>query len=187
MIGDETAYAAVKRSEVNLILGTGSQGDVPLKVIVDEVREKYHLYFVIPGGASHGAAGPLRQGRPGPAALTRGRDRRMTAAPRAILVVDLAFGDCGKGTVVDFLTRRCGAHTVVRFNGGPQAGHNVVTSDGRHHTFSQFGSATFLPGVRTVLSRFMLIEPYALLNEAAHVRSVGVADALDRLLIHERC
>src|SRR3954462_6632482 len=107
--------------------------------------------------------------------------------PHAILVIDLAFGDCGKGTVVDFLTRHHAAHTVVRFNGGPQAGHNVVTPDGRHHTFSQFGSATFLPGVRTVLSHFMLIEPYALLNEAAHLRSLGVSDALDRLMIHERC
>ena len=87
----------------------------------------------------------------------------------AIVVIDLAFGDCGKGTIVDFLARRHDVHTVVRFNGGPQAGHNVVTPDGRHHTFSQFGSAMFLPGVRTVLTRFMFIEPYAILNEAAHL------------------
>ena len=111
----------------------------------------------------------------------------MTADARAILVVDLAFGDCGKGTVVDFLTRACDARTIVRFNGGPQAGHNVVTPDGRHHTFSQFGSGTFVPGVRTFLSRFMLIEPYALFNEAAHLEQVGVSDALDRLFIDGRC
>jgi adenylosuccinate synthase len=105
----------------------------------------------------------------------------------AIVVIDLAFGDCGKGTIVDFLARRHDVHTVVRFNGGPQAGHNVVTPDGRHHTFSQFGSAMFLPGVRTVLTRFMFIEPYAILNEAAHLCAVGVPDALDRLLIDGRC
>ncbi len=105
----------------------------------------------------------------------------------AIIVIDLAFGDCGKGTIVDFLARRHDAHTVVRFNGGPQAGHNVLTPDGRHHTFSQFGSATFLPGVRTVLSRFVLIEPYALLREAAHLSELKVTDALDRLMIDERC
>ena len=105
----------------------------------------------------------------------------------AIIVIDLAFGDCGKGTIVDFLARRHAAHTVVRFNGGPQAGHNVFTPDGRHHTFSQFGSATFLPGVRTLLTRFMLIEPYALLREAAHLAELKVTDALDRLLIDERC
>jgi adenylosuccinate synthase len=111
----------------------------------------------------------------------------MPTDTRAILVIDLAFGDCGKGTVVDYLTRRCGAHTVVRFNGGPQAGHNVVTPDGRHHTFSQFGSGSFVPGVRTLLSRFMLIEPYALFNEAAHLAEMGVADALGRLLIDADC
>src|SRR5687768_17809496 len=105
---------------------------------------------------------------------------------QAILLIDLAFGDCGKGAVVDFLTRRHHAHTVVRFNGGPQAGHNVVTPDGRHHTFAQFGSGTFAPGVRTLLSRFMLIEPYAMLNEAKHLAAVGVGDAMARLIIDRR-
>ena len=106
----------------------------------------------------------------------------------AIQVVGLAFGDCGKGAVVDFLTRRCSAGLVVRFNGGPQAGHNVVSADGmRSHTFSQFGAGSFLPGVRTVLSRFMLIEPYAMFNEARHLESLGVPDVLGRLLIDSRC
>lgn len=112
----------------------------------------------------------------------------MTPAPReALIVVDLAYGDSGKGTIVDYLVRTRGAHTVVRFNGGPQAGHNVVTTDGRHHTFAQFGSGTFVVGVKTLLSRFMLIEPYALLNEAKHLASVGVDDALERLVIDARC
>jgi adenylosuccinate synthase len=106
--------------------------------------------------------------------------------PLAIHVVDLAFGDCGKGSVVDFLTRRRSAGLVVRFNGGPQAAHNVVTADGTH-TFSQFGSGSFVPGVRTLLSRFMLIEPYAMFNEARHLESLGVADAWGRLLIDGRC
>jgi len=107
--------------------------------------------------------------------------------PRAILVVDLAFGDCGKGAVVDHLVRRHGARAVVRFNGGPQAGHNVVTPDYRHHTFSQFGSGTFVPGVRTLLGRFMLVEPYALMNEAAALAREDVRDALDRLTVDPRC
>lgn len=106
---------------------------------------------------------------------------------RAIIVVDLGFGDAGKGTFVDYFVRRHASDLVVRFNGGPQAGHNVVLPDGRHHTFAQFGSGTFAPGVRTLLSRFMLIEPYAMLNEAKHVAEVGVSDAFDRLLIDERC
>jgi adenylosuccinate synthase len=105
----------------------------------------------------------------------------------AFQVVDLAYGDAGKGTLVDYLVRRHNAHTVVRFNGGPQAGHNVVTPDGRHHTFAQFGSGTFVPGVRTLLSCFMLIEPYALFDELAHLESLGVTDALERLTIDADC
>ena len=72
---------------------------------------------------------------------------------------------------------------MVRFNGGAQAAHNVVTDDGRHHTFAQFGSGSFTPGVRTHLSRFMLVDPLALAAEAAHLAAVGVGDALDRLTV----
>ncbi|XVQ13536.1 adenylosuccinate synthetase [Spirillospora sp. CA-255316] len=100
-----------------------------------------------------------------------------------VIVVDLGFGDAGKGTVVDWLCSRGPepVHAVVRFNGGAQAAHNVVAPDGRHHTFAQFGSGTFTPGVRTHLSRFMLVDPLALAAEAGHLRSLGVDDALDRL------
>jgi adenylosuccinate synthase len=55
----------------------------------------------------------------------------------------------------------------------------VVTGDGRHHTFAQFGSGSFTPGVRTHLSRFVLVDPLALAAEAAHLASVGVLDALE--------
>lgn len=104
----------------------------------------------------------------------------------AHLVVDLGFGDCGKGTIVDALVRKHRAHSVFRFNGGAQAAHNVVTPDGRHHTFSQFSSGTFVSGVRTILSEFMLVQPWALFTEEEHLQSVGVTDAFDRLFIHER-
>ncbi|MBW4438928.1 MAG: adenylosuccinate synthetase [Pleurocapsa minor GSE-CHR-MK-17-07R] len=102
---------------------------------------------------------------------------------RAILVTDLGYGDAGKGTLVDFLARQHGAHTVVRFNGGAQAAHNVVTPDGRWHTFSQFGAATFVPGVRSYFSRHTLIDPLALENEAAHLIALGVTDCYARLSI----
>ena len=107
--------------------------------------------------------------------------------PHAIVVVDLAYGDCGKGTIVDYLAAAHGAHTVVRFNGGPQAGHNVVTPDRRHHTFSQIGSGAFVAGVRTLLSRFTLIEPYAMLNEARHLAALGVREPLAGVSIDRRC
>ncbi|MDX6353579.1 MAG: adenylosuccinate synthase [Streptomyces sp.] len=102
------------------------------------------------------------------------------------LVVDLGFGDAGKGAVVD---RLCRADrkvvAVVRFNGGAQAAHNVVTADGRHHTFAQFGAGT-LGGVPTHLSRFMLVDPLALTAEADHLRSLGVPDPYALLSVDRR-
>ena len=102
---------------------------------------------------------------------------------KAFVVVDLGFGDAGKGTITDFLVRSQGARLVVRYNGGAQAGHNVVTEDGRHHTFSQFGSGTFVRGVRTHLTCSVVIHPSALLVEDRRLTSVGVPDALDRLTV----
>jgi adenylosuccinate synthase len=102
---------------------------------------------------------------------------------QAILIADLGYGDAGKGSMVDYLTRITGAHTVVRYNGGAQAAHNVITPDGRHHTFSQFGSGTFIPGTRTHLSRFMMLHPLAMLSEERHLQSMGIHDAFTRVSI----
>jgi adenylosuccinate synthase len=110
------------------------------------------------------------------------------------IVVDLGFGDAGKGTVVDWLcaSRPVGAVaslgdksavSVVRFNGGGQAAHTVVLPDGRRHTFAQFGSGTLRPGVRTHLSRFMVVDPLALVAEADHLAAIGVGDAFARLTV----
>ncbi len=103
-------------------------------------------------------------------------------------VIGLGFGDCGKGRFVDALVRRRRAHTVVRFNGGAQAGHNVVDAAGaRHHTFSQFGSGSFVGGAATVLLAPFVLHPGALLAEAQALASVGVGDCLSRLFIDARC
>jgi adenylosuccinate synthase len=105
----------------------------------------------------------------------------------AILTVDLGFGDAGKGSIVDFLTRAHVAHTVVRYNGGAQAAHRVVTAGPNpcEHVFAQFGSGT-LAGAATHLSRFMLLDPLAMTAEEQHLQALGVADAFARTTIDER-
>jgi adenylosuccinate synthase len=102
-------------------------------------------------------------------------------------VLDLGFGDCGKGLFTDYLCRRTGAYTVVRFNGGAQAAHNVVLPDGRHHTFSQFGAGTFVAGTVTILAYPVVVHPGALLVEHEYLQRSGVRDGLHRLLIDGRC
>jgi adenylosuccinate synthase len=102
---------------------------------------------------------------------------------QAILIADLGYGDAGKGSIVDYLTRQTQAHTVIRYNGGAQAAHNVITPEGSHHTFAQFGSGTFVPGTRTHLSKFMMLHPLAMLAEERHLQSLGIHDAFARLSI----
>lgn len=105
---------------------------------------------------------------------------------RAYIVVDLGFGDSGKGILTDFLVRQFEAGVVVRYNGGAQAGHNVIAPDGRHHTFSQFGSGMFTPGVKTYLSRHVVIHPGALLVEGNILEEKGVRDAFARLRLSDQ-
>jgi len=106
---------------------------------------------------------------------------------KANIVVDLGFGDAGKGSIVDYLSR-CDPttpKTIIRFNGGCQAAHNVVTPERKHHTFSQFGSGSFIRNVRTHLSRFMIIDPFAMLNEANSFKDLTGMNLYSRLTVDE--
>lgn len=102
-----------------------------------------------------------------------------------ILVAGLGFGDEGKGSVVDYLARTKNAIAVARYNGGAQAGHNVVTPEGIHHTFSQFGSGMLVDGVKTHLSRFMIINPLSMVREEEYLGAIGIKDAFRRTTIDE--
>lgn len=104
---------------------------------------------------------------------------------RSQIVVGLGYGDEGKGSWVDHLVRHHGVKYVVRFNGGAQAMHHVVAPDGRMHRFAQFGSGTLVDGTYTCLSRFMLIEPEALLAEAEQLESLGVQNPMGRVIVSE--
>ena len=85
---------------------------------------------------------------------------------KAIHVVDIGYGDSGKGTVTDALVRRLGSSTVVLPCGGSQRSHNVHTPEGLHHAFAQIGSGSFVPGVETIIGKDFLFSPVALVNEA---------------------
>jgi adenylosuccinate synthase len=77
---------------------------------------------------------------------------------RAHAIIGANYGDEGKGLMTDHVCAREGADVVVRFNGGAQAGHTVVTPEGKRHVFHHRGAGTFL-GVPTFLSRFFVVNP----------------------------
>jgi hypothetical protein len=54
VIGDELAYPAVSTHQVRTLIGLELQSDLPLAELVAEVQQRYHVYFIVPGGASHG-------------------------------------------------------------------------------------------------------------------------------------
>jgi adenylosuccinate synthase len=91
-------------------------------------------------------------------------------ARHASVVIGSAFGDEGKGLIVDHLAARAGSDsTVVRFNGGAQAGHTVVTPDRRRHVFSHYAAGA-LAGARSHLSRFFVAHPMLWEREFAELR-----------------
>ncbi|HEY4484465.1 MAG TPA: adenylosuccinate synthetase [Candidatus Paceibacterota bacterium] len=102
---------------------------------------------------------------------------------KVYVLTGLGFGDEVKGGTTHLLTEETGAHHIIR-TGAAQALHSVTTSDGREHTFSQFGSGT-LSGAKTHLSKYMVIEPYALLNEGRALIDLGISDVFNRITIHE--
>ncbi|SEN43618.1 adenylosuccinate synthase [bacterium A37T11] len=84
---------------------------------------------------------------------------------RCAIVVDLGFGDAGKGLTTDYLASlHPDESVVIRFSGGHQVGHTVCT-DTFQHTFSNFGSGT-LRGVPTYYSEYTSIFPPAIALEA---------------------
>lgn len=100
---------------------------------------------------------------------------------RYFITVDLGYGDCGKGKIVSYLVRRESIQLIVRYGGGSQCAHNVYDK-GKHHTFAQFGSSLD-PGVRTLLSKHVLVNPLSILKEEEYLRQLEITDALERLYI----
>lgn len=102
---------------------------------------------------------------------------------KAFIIVGLGFGDEGKGITTDFLCLHHPTPLVIRHNGGQQAGHTVVTSDGRRHVFSNFGSGT-LRGVPTYWSSFCTFSPGSFLKEYSVLLALGIKP---RILIDNLC
>ena len=96
------------------------------------------------------------------------------------VVTGIQIGEETKGAAVEWLARELQAHTVIR-NGGCQAGHHIVTSDGREQMFSHFAASTF-EGTRTYL-RHMVIDPVLLFREALEIEGKGIDDPFSIITI----
>ena len=83
---------------------------------------------------------------------------------KAKIVIGANFGDEGKGLVTDYLCAHENQCVVVRFNGGAQAGHTVLTPDGKRHVFSHFGAGTY-SNAPTFLSQYFVVNPFLFVTQ----------------------
>jgi len=96
---------------------------------------------------------------------------------KANIVIDLAFGDSGKGITTDFLCKSNPLTTiVVRFSGGQQAGHNVKIGD-VSHVHSSYGSGT-LRGLPSYFSEHCTMYPVNMLREQQVLNKKGISPEL---------
>lgn len=53
IIGDEKPYPKVLKDQVKNVIGDSLQEDIPFEAILEEVQERYHVFFIIPNLTSH--------------------------------------------------------------------------------------------------------------------------------------
>lgn len=88
------------------------------------------------------------------------------------VIVGEQRGDEGKGRFVDMLAEY---HDIVaRFNGGNNAGHTVVTPDGREFKLHTIPSGIIHPHVTNVIGNGVLLNGPAMEKEIAHIEDNGV-------------
>lgn len=61
LIGDEAPYPTSTPEEIKQLIGDTIPAPVPIATLIAEVRERYHVFFLIPSGASHTHEGWLKK------------------------------------------------------------------------------------------------------------------------------
>lgn len=85
-----------------------------------------------------------------------------------VAVIDLGFGDAGKGRVVDWLASQEEYGQVIRYTGAHQSGHTVY-KNGKHHVFQNIGSGA-LQGLPTFWHKRVPISPVKIIKEIKHLQ-----------------
>lgn len=98
------------------------------------------------------------------------------------VIIDLFFGDCGKGRCSDYLMEK---HDIgVRFNGGPNSGHTIFVG-GKKYVTHLLPASALHPGKISVLTPGVCVD-MAVLKE--DITNTGLSGDPSRvLLIDPRC
>lgn len=98
-------------------------------------------------------------------------------------IVGVAFGDEGKGRMVDYLADQY--EVVVRYQGGNNAGHTVINQFGKF-ALHLIPSGIFNPDTINIMGTGMVIDLESLVEEMEEIRSKGVKISPENLKISER-
>ena len=90
----------------------------------------------------------------------------------ADVVVDLQFGDCGKGKVAHHLCKTEGYTHVIRYNGGCNAGHTIY-HNGKKFITHHIPCGVFF-GIRSVIGSGCVINIDNLMQEIEQLESAGI-------------
>lgn len=91
---------------------------------------------------------------------------------KADIIIDLAYGDSGKGKVSKHLSNVNKYSHCLRFNGGPNAGHTIY-HNGQKLVTHQIPCGIF-HGVKSIIGATCVINVNSLFEEIKMIESVGV-------------
>lgn len=89
------------------------------------------------------------------------------------VIIGSNFGDEGKGLMTDYMCSKSERPVVIRFNSSAQAGHTVVTPNGKRHIFGHFCCGSF-QDVPTFLSSYFSVNPLLFLKEYNELKEIDV-------------
>jgi len=102
------------------------------------------------------------------------------------VVIDVAYGDCGKGKITHHLATENKSYThVMRTSGGQNAGHTIYHK-GKKYATHIVPSGVF-HGITSVIGSGCVFHPESLLKEIKEIESQGDVEVLKYLKIAKNC
>lgn len=102
------------------------------------------------------------------------------------VVIDVAYGDCGKGKITHHLATENKSYThVMRTSGGQNAGHTIYHKSKKYATH-MVPSGVF-HGITSVIGSGCVFHPESLLKEIKEIESQGDVEVLKYLKIAKNC
>lgn len=88
------------------------------------------------------------------------------------VIVDLQYGDCGKGKIAHYLSHKNSYTHVLRYNGGCNAGHTIF-HNGKKFSTHHIPAGVFF-GIPSIIGSGCVLDPVQFFNEIQMLEENGV-------------